>query len=279
MGPLLMEPLAHTLAGACLAESGLKRLSPLATSTLIIAANIPDVDGACYLHGADLAFAFRRGWTHGVLAIVLLPVALTAAMLAVDRVLSRRHGGRQPARPLALLGLAALGVLSHPFLDWLNNYGVRLLMPFSDRWFYGDTLFIVDPWLWLILGGAVMLAWTTDTRGIVTAAALGLGTTAAMLMAPIVPEWARAVWFSGLVVWALARARVGAPCLSRRHVRRVEACGAAGARPGAGTRLGRRAGGGDAGSGRTAAPVGHRGVGRPISVRARQLDSGPCGRD
>jgi inner membrane protein len=206
-----MEPLAHTLAGACLAESGLKRLSPLATSTLIIAANIPDVDGACYLHGADLAFAFRRGWTHGVLAIVLLPVAVTAAMLALDRVLGRRHAGRPPARPLALLGLAALGVLSHPFLDWLNNYGVRLLMPFSDRWFYGDTLFIVDPWLWLILGGAVMLAWTTHTRGSVTAAALGLGTTAAMLMAPIVPEWARAVWFGGLVVWALARARVGAP--------------------------------------------------------------------
>ena len=39
-------------------------------------------------------------------------------------------------------------------------------MPFSDRWFYGDTLFIVDPWLWLILGGAVMLAWTAHTRGI-----------------------------------------------------------------------------------------------------------------
>lgn len=211
MGLLRMEPLAHTLAGACLAESGLKRLSPLATSTLIIAANIPDVDGACYLHGADLAFAFRRGWTHGVLAIVLLPAALTAAMLAVDHVLSRRHAGRAPARPMALLGLAVLGVLSHPFLDWLNNYGVRLLMPFSDRWFYGDTLFIVDPWLWLILGGAVMLAWTTDTRGIVTAAALGLGTTAVMLMAPIVPEWARAAWFAGLLVWALARARVGAP--------------------------------------------------------------------
>ena len=68
-----MEPLAHTLAGACLAESGLKRLTPLASSTLVIAANIPDVDGACYLHGADLAFAFRRGWTHGVLALAVLP--------------------------------------------------------------------------------------------------------------------------------------------------------------------------------------------------------------
>ena len=218
MAFLPMEPLAHTLAGACLAESGLRRLSPLATSTLIIAANISDVDGACYLHSADLAFAFRRGWTHGVLAIALLPVALTAAMLALDRVLSRRHPERTPAKAGALLGLAALGVLSHPFLDWLNNYGIRLLMPFSERWFYGDTLFIVDPWLWLILGGAVMLAWTTQTRGIITAAVLGGGTTAVMLMAPIVPEWARAVWFAGLVAWALARARVGAarrPAIAR----------------------------------------------------------------
>ncbi|MGE5198160.1 MAG: metal-dependent hydrolase, partial [Rhodospirillaceae bacterium] len=100
---------------------------------------------------------------------------------------------------------------SHPFLDWLNNYGVRLLMPFSERWFYGDTLFIVDPWLWLILGGAVMLAWTAHTRGIITAAALALGTTAVVLMAPVVPVWARAAWFAGLAAWALARARVGAP--------------------------------------------------------------------
>ena len=206
-----MEPLAHTLAGACLAESGLKRLSPLATSTLIIAANLPDVDGACYAHSADLAFAFRRGWTHGVLAIAVLPVALTAVMLVLDRVLSRRRPERPRARSGALLGLAALGVLSHPFLDWLNSDGVRLLMPLSNRWFYGDTLFIVDPWLWLILGGSAMLAWTAHARGIVATAALASGTTAIVLLTPIVPEWARAVWLAGLVIWSLAKARVGAP--------------------------------------------------------------------
>ena len=41
---------------------------------------------------------------------------------------------------------------SHVFLDFLNNYGIRLLTPFDWRWFYGDTLFIMDPWLWLTLG-------------------------------------------------------------------------------------------------------------------------------
>ena len=37
-------------------------------------------------------------------------------------------------------------------MDYINSYGVRLLMPFSDRWFYGDALYIVDPWLYLMLG-------------------------------------------------------------------------------------------------------------------------------
>jgi inner membrane protein len=37
-------------------------------------------------------------------------------------------------------------------------YGIRLLMPFSDRWFYGDVLFIVDPWLWLALAAGILLA-------------------------------------------------------------------------------------------------------------------------
>ena len=36
-------------------------------------------------------------------------------------------------------------------MDLLNSYGVRLLMPFSDRWFYGDALYIVDPFLYVVL--------------------------------------------------------------------------------------------------------------------------------
>jgi inner membrane protein len=201
-----MEPLAHTLAGACLAESGLKRLTPLATSTLLIAANIPDVDGACYAHSADLAFAVRRGLTHGVLAMALLPVLLTAAMLWFDRAVRQRWNPCEaPARGGPLLALAYLGVLSHSGLDWLNNYGVRLLMPFSDRWFYGDALFIVDPWLWLILGGAVMLAWTTHRPGVVMWLIIGIGTTGLLVVNPLVPSWARVTWMVALVAWGAAR--------------------------------------------------------------------------
>ena len=48
---------------------------------------------------------------------------------------------RLPVHKGWLLALAYIGTISHPALDWLNNYGVRLLEPFSSQWFYGDTHF------------------------------------------------------------------------------------------------------------------------------------------
>jgi inner membrane protein len=65
----------------------------------------------------------------------------------------RRRKSKQkiPARFQALLLPAFASVLSHPVLDFFNTYGVRFLYPFSGRWFYGDALFIVDPWVWIAL--------------------------------------------------------------------------------------------------------------------------------
>jgi inner membrane protein len=57
-----------------------------------------------------------------------------------------------------LLALSVLALYSHLLLDFLNNYGVRLLAPLEWRWFYGDAVFIVDPWLWLVLGAGVWAA-------------------------------------------------------------------------------------------------------------------------
>jgi inner membrane protein len=53
--------------------------------------------------------------------------------------------------PKQILLLAVIAVTSHPLLDFLNSYGMRFLAPFSYRWFYGDTLFIIDPWVWVAL--------------------------------------------------------------------------------------------------------------------------------
>ena len=155
-----MDNIAHTLAGVALAEAGLRRRTGLATATLAIGANLPDVDVLIYVVGTGVdALAFRRGWTHGILAMLVLPLILAGLMLAWDRfVRQRRRPGAAPVDARWLLILSAIGIWSHPLLDLLNTYGVRLLMPFSGRWFYGDTLFIVDPWLWGALAIGIVLS-------------------------------------------------------------------------------------------------------------------------
>jgi len=155
-----MDNVTHTLVGAALAEAGLRDRSPLATAALVIGANLPDVDGLAYLVlGPDEALGLRRGWTHGVPAMAVWPFALAAAVLAWDRwVRRRREPAAEPAKAVALLGLSALAVLTHSPLDFLNTYGVRLLMPLRDVWHYGDTLFIADPWIWLALGAGYLVS-------------------------------------------------------------------------------------------------------------------------
>jgi inner membrane protein len=79
-------------------------------------------------------------------------------------------------------------VLTHPLLDLCNTYGVRLLMPFSGHWFHGDTLFIVDPWMWLALGVGWFVAMQLRRRGRThpewpARAALALATTYTLAMA------------------------------------------------------------------------------------------------
>src|SRR5688572_29741452 len=182
-----MDNVCHTLVGAALAEAGLKHRTALGAATLMIGANFPDIDALAvpFGHGVD----FRRGWTHGVLALVVLPFVLTLMMLAWDRCVAApralRQGIERPrgdAVPRELLVLSAIAILTHPTLDWMNEYGMRWLMPFSGRWFYGDTLFIVDPWLWAMLGVGVALARRTGSRP----ARIALGGSAVYIAAMMV---------------------------------------------------------------------------------------------
>lgn len=211
-----MDPLSHTLTGACLAEAGFTRTTTLATATLLIAANLPDIDGACYLVGSDFAFGARRGWSHGILAMLFLPGLVAWSVMAWDtHVRRRRHPELEPAKPWPILAAAIAGVLSHIGLDWVNNYGVRLLMPFEDRWFYGDTLFIADPWLWLFLGAGVMFTWTRTIPRRVASVGLVVAVSAVLLTVGAVANPAKAAWFVGLAGLVTLRFVVP-PRLARR---------------------------------------------------------------
>lgn len=165
-----VDNLAHSLAGAALAAAGLGRKTALGTATLVLAANLPDVDALGLLFGENLAW--RRGWTHGPLAMLVLPPLLVAALVGFDRWQTTR-GTRPADRPALhrgwLMVLAYVGWFSHPLLDFMNTYGIRLLMPFSERWFYGDVLFIIDIWLWIALGLGVWLSRRRQRAGAGTA--------------------------------------------------------------------------------------------------------------
>jgi inner membrane protein len=168
-----MDNLTHSLVGAVLGQAGLKRTTGLAMPALIIGANLPDVDAACFfwLEGTE-HLAFRRGITHGPPALVLLPLVLAGILWSWDRWQTRRGQGRfgrpegrLPVRFGWLYAMAFIGCLSHPFFDWLNVYGIRLLEPFSSQWFYGDTLFIIDVWLWALLIAAVWWSRRREKAG------------------------------------------------------------------------------------------------------------------
>lgn len=130
-----MDNLTHSLTGLALARAGLDRFCPRATLLLLISANIPDIDVVA-LAGSPLRyFEIHRGYTHSLIGLpvmALLSVLITAAIY------------RQKLPWLRAWLLCVAGVASHLLLDWTNDYGVRLLLPFSSRWFFLDLNSLTD---------------------------------------------------------------------------------------------------------------------------------------
>ena len=205
-----MDNLCHTLAGAALGEAGFKRRSALAMGTLMIASNLPDVDVAVFATDT-LAMSFRRGWTHGVLAMAVLPALLVAIMVAWDRVVRARKPDRLPVDIRWLLLMSYIGTWLHVFMDFLNTYGVRLLMPFSSRWFYGDSLYIVDWFLYTFLAGGILIGrLQARRRGVWSPAIARVGVAAAAVYMVLMIGsnlWARAEVRGGLARAGQANAR------------------------------------------------------------------------
>jgi inner membrane protein len=152
-----VDNITHTLVGACLAEAGLKRRTGLAAATLMIGANFPDIDVVAVPLG--MGIEWRRGATHGFLALIILPFVLAEIMMLWDKHMRRRkEPDATPADYRQLVMLSAIAIATHPTLDFMNSYGMRWLMPFVDKWFYADGLFIVDLWVMLALLSGMLLA-------------------------------------------------------------------------------------------------------------------------
>ena len=141
---------------------GAKRLTPYAMPALIISANLPDLDSFVAPLFGVRPIAEHRGFTHGLGGLVTMPFLAVAIILLWQRFRPSKEG---PVRLGGLLLACFLGTLSHPLLDVLNTYGTRLAEPLNHRWYYGDTLFIMDPWIWLMLILGLELSWRAERLG------------------------------------------------------------------------------------------------------------------
>ncbi|MDQ3667382.1 MAG: metal-dependent hydrolase [Acidobacteriota bacterium] len=152
-----MDNLTHSLVGVVASKAGLEKMSPGATVLCVLAANVPDSDIVTLIGGRWNYLHHHRGITHSLLGAIVLGLTLPLIFYFADRLISRIRA-RQPAVRLKGLMIASLLVIAtHPFMDWTNNYGIRPFLPWSSQWFYGDFIFIIDPFLWMILGGACFL--------------------------------------------------------------------------------------------------------------------------
>lgn len=203
-----MDNLTHSLIGLAAAKAGLERLSPGTTALCVVAANIPDADIVSLVGGRWVYLEHHRGITHSIVGTLALGLLLPFVFFLIDKLIARI---RKRAPVVKLKGMLIASVLvsaTHPFMDWSNNYGVRPLLPWSSRWFYGDFVFIIDPFLWLTLGGAVFLVTSKARKQVVGWLVIAIIPSYLVLFGS--GNWTmgntivvRAIWFVGLVTFVV----------------------------------------------------------------------------
>jgi inner membrane protein len=145
-----MDNITHTLVGLMLSRAGLGRDDGRgekgAPVMIMLAANAPDMDTFNFFTDSLTYLQVHRGYTHSLLfapLVALVPLLLVKAFTRTRFTLTT----------LATYAGCLLAVLSHLLLDWTNVYGVRLMFPFSAKWYRLDITDIIDP---VILGVLVL---------------------------------------------------------------------------------------------------------------------------
>jgi inner membrane protein len=184
-----MDNLTHSLVGAALAQAALpagaaRPQRRLFLAAGVLAANLPDAD-LLYVGITPPPLGYllhHRGHTHTVVGLL----AQGLLLLLLSRVLpyTRRLGavGRSRVR-----WLIAGALCTHILLDAGNSYGVHPFHPFDSRWYYGDAVFIFEPWLWLLFG--LPVAWNASGRfARITLLALLAGVPILLAVPGVVPR-------------------------------------------------------------------------------------------
>lgn len=154
-----VDNLTHSLIGVMLSRAGLDRTHTYAnpddpaarkaarkqhfTLMMVLAANVPDIDGFPFFYDPLEYLQIHRGPTHAFFYLPLLALLPIAVVWAVNR--------RRPPALLYWWFASMIAVASHLLIDWTNVYGVRLLLPFNGEWLHLDMTNLIDPLIWLIL--------------------------------------------------------------------------------------------------------------------------------
>jgi inner membrane protein len=153
-----LEPITHFLTGAVLARAGFNHKTALATATMTLAAEAPDLDVFWGFKGPVYGFAHHRGFTHSFLGLVLTSALVVGVMYLVWVLRGKKTNILDlPPRWGLLFLFAYIAGLSHILLDFTNNYGVRPFWPFWEKWYSWDIVFIVEPALYVILTCGLIL--------------------------------------------------------------------------------------------------------------------------
>lgn len=189
-----LEPVTHFLTGACLGRSWFNRKTALATATMTLAAEAPDLDIFALSKGRVFYFAHHRGFTHSFVGLILVSAAVVGFMYLIWRLRGRKvKDPNLPPRWGLLFLFAYIAGLSHLLLDFTNSYGIRPFWPFSEHWYSWDIVDIFEPTLFiLLLGGLILPALFRLVNEEIGAKRKGpYGRTAAILaLAGVVLVWA-----------------------------------------------------------------------------------------
>jgi inner membrane protein len=212
-----MDNITHTLIGALIGETVARttRSDPgglpgevrrnMLVATAAIGSNLPDIDVLYSFIGAKVNYLIHhRGHSHTIVGAVLL----AAAAFAIARWLLARRAHAPSSKDLAwLAGVLALTPLLHIGMDFTNNYGVHPFWPLSNRWFYGDAVFIAEPLLWAACAPLALTFRSKLARFIVAAVlAIGIGLASFSGLVPLLPAVTLAVVIAAMLLLGL-RAR------------------------------------------------------------------------
>ena len=208
-----MDNLAHSLVGLTAAKAGLERWSPATAVVCVVAANASDIDVlTLFTGGRWSALHYHRGLTHSIVGTAVLGILIPTSFWLGDLLLGALRKRKPVIRYRGLLAASLIAAATHPLMDWTNNYGVRLMLPWNGRWSYGDLMFIVDPYFWLIVGAAAFLLTSNRTSKLIAWCVLAALVSAVLFLATsgraalAHPYLVRAIWFGTIFVIAVVRA-------------------------------------------------------------------------